>query len=48
MAAPHVTGTAALIASKYPALLSKLTDLKQVVLSHGKPLAATADKTLTG
>jgi len=48
MAAPHVTGTAALLASKYPALLSKPTELKQVVMDHGKPLSATAGKTLTG
>jgi hypothetical protein len=48
MATPHVTGTSALLASKYPGLLSNPTELKQVVLDHGKPLSATIGKTLTG
>ncbi len=48
MATPHVTGTAALLASKYPALLNKPTELKTVVMAHGKPVSATAGKTVTG
>ncbi|MDP9439523.1 MAG: S8 family serine peptidase [Actinomycetota bacterium] len=48
MATPHVTGVAALLASKYPALLNKPTELKTVVMAHGKPVSATAGKTVTG
>jgi subtilisin family serine protease len=48
MAAPHVTGVAALAASKYPSLLSDPTILKQGVMDSGKPVSATSGKTVTG
>ena len=48
MATPHVTGTAALLASKYPALLNNPTELRAPVRAHGKLLSATAGKTVTG
>jgi subtilisin family serine protease len=48
MATPHVTGVAALVASKYPSLLSKPTAIKKIIMDTGKPLSATANKTVTG
>lgn len=48
MATPHAMGVAELVASKYPALLSKPTGLKKVVMDSGKKLSATAGKTVTG
>ncbi|HSL00850.1 MAG TPA: S8 family peptidase [Rubrobacteraceae bacterium] len=48
MAAPHVTGVAALAASVDSGLLSKPVDLKNLVMNTGKPLSATVGKTVTG
>ena len=48
MATPHVTGVAALAASKYPDLRSNPEQLKKVVLDSGKKAPATAGKTVTG
>jgi subtilisin family serine protease len=48
MAAPHATGVAALVASKTPSLLGNAPSLKKVVMDAGKPLPATAGKTVTG
>jgi subtilisin family serine protease len=48
MATPHVTGVAALAASKSPSLLSDPTGLKQAVMDGGKPVSATSGKTVTG
>jgi subtilisin family serine protease len=48
MAAPHVTGAAALVASKYPSLLGQPTATKKILMDTGKPLPATAAKTVTG
>ena len=48
MAAPHVTGTAALVASVFPALAADPNGLKARVLATGKPDAATAGMTVTG
>lgn len=48
MAAPHVTGAAALAASANPQLLANPVTLKQTVLDNAEPLPATAGKTLTG
>jgi subtilisin family serine protease len=48
MAAPHVTGVAALAASVKPSLLADPVALKKRVLDTGKPVAATAGRTLTG
>jgi subtilisin family serine protease len=48
MAAPHVTGSAALVLSKVASLGSDVTALKQVLMDTGKPLPATAGKTVTG
>ncbi len=48
MAAPHVAGTAALVASKYPNLLGQPTAIKKIIMDTGKPLSATAGKTVTG
>ena len=48
MAAPHVAGTAALVASKYPSLLGQPTAIKKIIMDTGKPLSATAGKTVTG
>jgi len=48
MAAPHVTGVAALAASVEPALLSDPVALKNHVMNTGKPVAATSGKTVTG
>ena len=46
MATPHVSGGAALVASKYPG--SSPTTLKSVVMSSGKKVSATTGKTVTG
>jgi subtilisin family serine protease len=48
MAAPHVTGAAALAASINPALLDKPEDLKTAVMNGGKEASATTGKTVTG
>ena len=48
MAAPHVSGTAALVASKYPGLLKQPLAVKKIIMDTGKPLSATAGKTVTG
>jgi VCBS repeat-containing protein len=48
MAAPHVTGTAALVASKNSELLDDVAAIKKVIMDTGKPLAATSGKTVTG
>ncbi|HET7270638.1 MAG TPA: S8 family serine peptidase, partial [Rubrobacter sp.] len=48
MAAPHVTGTAALVASVNPVLRKDPVGLKSVVMHSGKPLSATSGKTVTG
>jgi len=48
MATPHVTGVAALAASKYPDLRSNPALLKKVVMESGKRAPATAGKTVTG
>jgi subtilisin family serine protease len=48
MATPHVTGVAALAASVNSGLLSKPVDLKKLIMNTGKPLPATAGKTVTG
>jgi hypothetical protein len=48
MAAPHVSGTAALIASVVPALAADPNALKARILATGKPDAATAGMTVTG
>ena len=48
MAAPHVSGTAALIASVLPSLAADPNALKARLLSTGKPDAATSGMTLTG
>jgi subtilisin family serine protease len=48
MAAPHVAGTAALVASKYPGLLKQPLAIKKIIMDTGKPLSATAGKTVTG
>ncbi len=48
MATPHVSGVAALVASKYPTLLSQPKAIKKIIMDTGKPLAATAGKTVTG
>jgi subtilisin family serine protease len=48
MAAPHVTGVAALAASINPGLLSTPVGLKNLVMNTGKALPATAGKTVTG
>jgi subtilisin family serine protease len=46
MAAPYATGTAALVASKYPSYSP--TSIKAVILSSGKKASATNGKTVTG
>jgi subtilisin family serine protease len=46
MATPHATGTAALVASKYPNIPP--TSIKSVVMSSGKTLPAAVGKTVTG
>ena len=48
MATPHATGAAALVASKYPSLLGQPTAIKKIVMDTGRPLPATAGKTVTG
>ena len=48
MAAPHVSGTAALIASVIPGLASDPNALKARLLATGKPDAATVGMTVTG
>ena len=48
MAAPHVTGTAALVATVFPALAADPNGLKARLLATGKPDAATTGMTVTG
>ena len=48
MATPHAAGTAGLVASVNPALLNDPVALKKVLMDSGKPLSATAGKTVTG
>ncbi len=48
MATPHVTGTAALVASKAPSLLGTPASIKKILMDNGKPVSATAGKTVTG
>ena len=48
MAAPHVTGVAALAASVTPGLEERAESLKRVILKNTKPLSTTAGKTVTG
>ena len=48
MAAPHVSGTAALIASAFPALAADPNALKARLLATGKPDAATAGMIVSG
>ena len=48
MAAPHVSGTAALVVSAFPSLAADPNALKARLLSTGKPDAATVGYTLTG
>ncbi len=48
MAAPHVSGTAALVASVFPSLAADPDALKARLLSTGKPAQATSGLTLTG
>ena len=48
MAAPHVTGIAALVAGENPALLDSPTAIKARILKSGKARGSTAGKTLTG
>ena len=48
MAAPHVSGTAALVASVFPSLAADPDALKARLLSTGKPDSATSGETLTG
>jgi subtilisin family serine protease len=48
MAAPHVTGTAALAASVSPSLLLDPAALKQIIMDTAKPLSATSGRTVTG
>lgn len=48
MAAPHVTGAAALIASVNPTVLADPVSLKQFILNGAKPLPASTGKTVTG
>ncbi len=47
-AAPHATGTAALVASTNPALLGDPAALKKRVMDTSKPVPSTAGKTVTG
>jgi subtilisin family serine protease len=46
MAAPHVTGVAALLLSKAPSL--SYTQLKSAIMNTVEPIAAVADKIITG
>jgi subtilisin family serine protease len=48
MAAPHVTGIAALVAAQVPSLLDSPTGLKARILATGKARGSTAGKTVTG
>jgi subtilisin family serine protease len=48
MAAPHVSGTAALVASVFPSLAADTAALKARLLSTGKPDSATSGQTVTG
>jgi subtilisin family serine protease len=48
MAAPHVTGIAALVGSQSPALLATPTDLKARILATAKVASHTGGLTLTG
>jgi hypothetical protein len=48
MAAPHVSGTAALVASAFPWLAADPNALKSRLLSSGKPDSATTGGTVTG
>ncbi|HYH92468.1 MAG TPA: S8 family serine peptidase, partial [Candidatus Saccharimonadales bacterium] len=48
MAAPHVSGVAALVGSASATLLADPIRLRARLLSTGRPLAATAGKTATG
>ena len=48
MAAPHVSGTAALVASVFPSLAADPAALKARLLATGKPDAATTGLTVTG
>ena len=48
MAAPHVTGSAALVASVLPSLASDPLALKTRLLETGKPMPNTAGETVTG
>ena len=48
MATPFVSGTAALVASRWPSLTANPVTLKLRLINSGKPLALTAGKTVTG
>ena len=48
MAAPHVTGSAALAASSDPAFLEGPAALKSHIMDRGRPAPATEGKTVTG
>ncbi len=48
MAAPHVTGTAALVASKWPALAADPLALKARLLASGKSMPLTVGDTVSG
>jgi subtilisin family serine protease len=48
MAAPHVSGVAALVGSRNPSLLATPTSLRARILATGKPLASNAGRTATG
>jgi hypothetical protein len=48
MAAPHVTGVAALVGSRSPSLLASPTGMRSRILSTGQPDSLTAGRTATG
>ncbi len=48
MAAPHAAGAAVLVASMNPGLLNNPLYLKTLLMDNGKPVSATAGKTVTG
>jgi subtilisin family serine protease len=48
MAAPHVTGVAALVGGRLPAVLDDPMRLKAIILGTGTPLASTKGLTVTG
>ena len=48
MAAPYVTGTAALVASRWPTMTANPATLRLRLINSGKPMAQTAGKTVTG